>query len=70
MAEMFITTHDAVSHVASLMFSRRAPRVPRLWYLETEGAAERAGLLPGAGLDEAIDALDRSFPGRVTQKVN
>lgn len=68
---MYVSVRDAVSRVASLVLSKRPPQPPRHWYLEPEPGTKRpGGLIPGAGLEEAIDAFDartsaRNAPTRI-----
>lgn len=61
---MYVSTRDAVSRVASLVFAKTPPRAPKLWYLEPEAGDRPRGLIPGEGLEEAVDRLDRSLRAR------
>ena len=63
LAEIHVATRDAVVRA---MRSPKAGRWPRLWYLEPE--TKPRGLVPGDGLEEAIDRLDRATQGRNTGK--
>lgn len=68
---MYTATRDSVHRVAALVLSKRPGRAPRHWYLEPEPGTKRpGGLIPGAGLEEAIDVFDartraRNVPSRV-----
>jgi hypothetical protein len=68
MAEMFVTTRDAVSRIVSAAFSKKGGRERPPWYLEPEGGPRKG--LAGAELEAATRRLGRLYPGRVFERPN